>query len=197
MSVLFGGLLTFAISSSITPGPNNMMLTSSGATFGLRRSMPHMLGVAMGFPAMAAAVGLGLSQTLAAYPQIHLILKYVGAAYLLYLAYKVARSARPEPGEVVATPLTWTQAALFQWVNPKAWMMVLSAIPLYTTIDGSPTRDALALAAVFAMVSLPACLLWTSFGNLVGHWLKTDRSLRIFNLIMALLLVLSVIPMLA
>jgi threonine/homoserine/homoserine lactone efflux protein len=122
----------FAISTSITPGPNTLMLLASGVNFGFRRTLPHMLGIAVGFPAMIMAIGLGLGGLFEAYPRSHVILKYVGMAYLLWLAWKVATAERAEDAAYESKPFGFFQAAAFQWVNPKAWTVSVSAIATYT-----------------------------------------------------------------
>ena len=129
-------LILFCFVSSVTPGPNNLMLMASGANFGFRRSVPHMLGISIGFTLMVALVGLGLMQVFDAIPASYTILKVFSAAYLLWLAWKIANAGRPQGSQTGARPMTFLQAAAFQWVNPKAWTMALSAITLY-----APTRE--------------------------------------------------------
>ena len=126
----------FGLVSAATPGPNTIMLTASGSAFGFQRTLPHILGITLGFPLMVFAIGLGVGEIFTRYPQVHLVLKYVGAAYLLYLAWRIAQSGRPNAGEAKARPLNFLEAAGFQWVNPKAWMIAVSAIPAFTTIGG-------------------------------------------------------------
>ena len=147
---------TFALSMSGTPGPNNVMVASSGATFGFARTLPHLIGVAIGFPIMLVAVALGAGHLLQAVPVLHTVLKWVGAAYLLWLAWHIAR-ARPAPPEAQAAsrPLTMLQAGLFQWVNPKAWIIALGAVATYTTADGV-LGQSLLLAGIFLVVTVPA-----------------------------------------
>ncbi len=197
MTELLAALVLFAASASFTPGPNNVMLTASGATFGFRRTVPHILGVVLGFPAMVAAVGLGLGTVLAAIPAIHVVLKYVGAAYLCYLAWLVATSGRSGGAEAAGSPLGFWRAAAFQWVNPKGWVMAVGAISTFTSTDGNIVRDVLLIALVFLLVGLPSTMTWTVFGTLIGRWLGSDRRLRLFNMAMGALLLLSVIPALA
>lgn len=187
-------LSLFAISMSITPGPNNVMLTASGVNFGFRRTLPHMLGIAFGFPAMVLAIGLGLGGLLEAYPQIHAGLKYVGIAYLLWLAWKIATAARAENAGAKAKPLNFLQAAGFQWVNPKAWIIAVGAIATYTTLQGDVIQEVLVIAAVFGMVTLPTVALWTLFGTAIRRLLKSDRARTLFNWSMAALLVASLVP---
>jgi len=184
----------FAISMTITPGPNNVMLTASGVNFGFRRTLPHMLGIAMGFPVMVLAIGLGLGGLFEAYPQIHATLKYVGIAYLLWLAWKVATAGRTEDSGTEAKPLNFLQAAGFQWVNPKAWIIAVGAIATYTTLEGDVIQEVLLIAAVFAFVTLPSIAVWTLFGTAIRRLLKSNRARTLFNWSMAALLVTSLVP---
>lgn len=185
----------FALVSSITPGPNNLMLMASGANFGFRRTIPHMLGVGLGFTLMVLLVGIGVVQVFTAFPITYLILKVVSVIYLVYLAWKIA-SAAPLDANTAApgAPFTFLQAALFQWVNPKAWTMALTAITIY-----SPSRNVAAVAfvaAVFGIVNLPCISLWTSLGQQLQRILTSPMRLRVFNITMALLLVTSLYPVL-
>ena len=187
------GLSAFAFASSVTPGPNNMMLMASGANFGFRRTLPHMLGVALGFVAMAVLVGLGLLQVFARWPILHDILMVVSVAYLLWLAWRIANAA-PKAAETGARPMTFLEAAAFQWVNPKAWTMALTAVTVY-----APDRSLSALAAValiFGAINLPSVSSWAALGVLTRRALKTPTRLRFFNRAMALLLVASLWPVL-
>ena len=190
-----GALAVFAFVTSVTPGPNNVMLTASGANFGFRRSVPHMLGIALGFPAMLIAVGFGAAGVLKASPSLHLALKWIGVAYLLWLAAAIARAAPPVPGGESGRPMTMLGAALFQWVNPKAWVMLAGALPAFTTVGGSLWLEIGAMAACFALACLPSCALWCGFGVAIGRWLGSPRALRAFNLAMAALLAASVLTL--
>jgi threonine/homoserine/homoserine lactone efflux protein len=188
-----GPLITFAVATSVTPGPNNIMLTASGANFGFRRTVPHMLGIVIGFTIMVAAIGLGLSQIFERFPVIHQLLRYGGAAYLLYLAYRIAMAAPATPGaaQPVGRPLGFLQAALFQWVNPKSWMMAVGAISTYTTVGGDLMLESVMIALIFGAIGLPAVALWAALGVAIGRLLQTRWALRAFNIAMALLLVAS------
>ncbi|MEO0618857.1 MAG: LysE family translocator [Pseudomonadota bacterium] len=185
-------LAAFAFVSSITPGPNNLMLMASGANFGFRRTLPHMFGVALGFVAMVVIVGVGLVGLFDAFPITYDILKLVSVIYLLFLAWKIATAAPPRDGGAVGTPMTFVQAALFQWVNPKAWAMALTAISAYTPTQTFGT--VLTVAVVFGLVNLPSVGVWVTLGQQVRRWLSTSRRLRTFNIMMAVLLVLSLYP---
>ena len=189
---LLTALAAFAFVTSITPGPNNLMLMASGANYGFRRTIPHMLGVGLGFVLMVALVGLGLMGLFDAFPITHTVLKYAGIAYLLWLAWKIAKAGMPQTDGSTGTPMTFLQAAAFQWVNPKAWQMALTAITLY-----APERTAwsiLMVAAVFGAVNLPSVSSWTVLGQQMTRVLTSPLRLRVFNVIMALLLVASLWP---
>ncbi|RIA47562.1 LysE family translocator [Dichotomicrobium thermohalophilum] len=188
-------LAAFAFVSSITPGPNNLMLMASGANFGLRRTVPHMLGVAIGFTVMIVLVGLGLMELFEAYPASYTVLKVFSVVYLLYLAWKITIATAPNGEAGSGRPLTFIQAALFQWVNPKAWAMALTAISVY-----APSKSlvgVLLVAAVFGMINLPSISFWTMLGKQAQRVLTNPARRKIFNGVMALLLVGSLYPVLA
>jgi len=186
----------FAFVTSITPGPNNTMLLASGVNFGFNRSIPHLLGISSGFTVMVLAVGLGLGAVFQQYPILYSILRYVGAAYLLYLAWKIATSGpAADKTDSNARPMGFWSAAAFQWVNPKAWVMAVGAITTYTPLQGY-FFNVIVIAAVFGLINAPTCGLWAAFGSLLRNVLRDPRGLRIFNGVMALLLVLSLYPLL-
>lgn len=190
----------FALVSSITPGPNNLMLLASGVNFGFRATLPHMLGISIGFMLLVLAVGVGLAGLFISFPWLYVVLKWAGAAYLLYLAWNIANAGpleenAPENAER-SGPMSFLSAAAFQWINPKAWVMALGAFSTYIPATGGFWIVALA-AGVFAVINLPSVSLWALFGARVRHLLRVERNLRIFNYGMALLLVLSLYPMLA
>ncbi len=193
---LFTGLVLFAFASSITPGPNNIMLMASGANFGLRRTVPHMLGVSLGHGAMTLILGLGLVQLFETLPWLRLTLTVISVGYLLWLAWKVANSAPPADAPDDARPLTFLQASGFQWVNPKAIYMSIYAQTTYAP-DNAGWLGAVAVAAIFVMVNLPAVSTWSWGGVQVRRWLDGPGRLRAFNWTMAALLVLSLYPILA
>mgnify|MGYP001337597957 CR=1 FL=1 len=188
---LLAGLAAFAFVSSVTPGPNNMMLMASGANFGFRRTAPHMLGVSVGFAVMAALVGLGLAGLFARFPALRSGLTAVSVLYLLWLAWRIARAGRPEAREG-ARPMTFLEAAAFQWVNPKAWTMALTAVTVYAPAEG--LAGLLAVCLVFSAINLPSVASWAAMGVAMRGLLSTERRLRAFNLTMAGLLVLSLAP---
>ncbi|MCF6445217.1 LysE family translocator [Nereida sp. MMG025] len=188
-------LAGFAVASSITPGPNNLMLLASGANFGFRRTLPHMAGISLGHAFMVSLVGLGLLQLFEAFPVTYTIMKVASAAYLLFLAWKVANAAPPAHKEATATPFTFLQAAAFQWVNPKAWYMALTAQTQFAPLEWG-AWGAVAVAVVFAAVNFPSVSAWAYLGVQVKAWLGTPARLRAFNITMALLLVATLYPML-
>jgi threonine/homoserine/homoserine lactone efflux protein len=185
--------MIFSFVSSITPGPNNLMLMSSGANFGFKRTLPHMLGVAIGFTLMVVLVGLGIIQLFDAYPLSYQILRVVSVSYLLYLAYKIAISGSNfDKASTKVTPMTFIQAVMFQWVNPKAWTMALTAISVY-----APSKSVAAIvfvALIFGAINLPCISSWTAMGQKMQRFLTNNKRLRMFNFSMASLLVLSLYP---
>lgn len=188
-------LLSFALVTSITPGPNNLMLMASGVNFGFRQTLPHMLGVSLGHGLMVFLVGLGLSGIFEALPASKLVLKVASVLYMLWLAWKIAHAAAPGAGRgaVAARPMTFLQAAAFQWVNPKAWAMALGAISAY---GQGGIGAVLVVCAVFAAVNLPSVSLWAFAGERLRAVLSNPRRLAGFNWTMAALLVLSLWPVL-
>ena len=187
-------LIGYAFATSVTPGPNNMMLLASGANFGLRRSLPHMLGISGGHAFMVLVMGLGLAQLIHALPQVLLLLKGLAVIYVIWLAWKIANSAAPQAAKTGGDPLTFWQAAAFQWVNPKAVAMAISAVTVYGG-DGSFAAIAL-VALVFASVNLPSVSVWTAAGEVLRQFLSNPWRLRVFNGSMAGLLILSMLPVL-
>jgi threonine/homoserine/homoserine lactone efflux protein len=187
----FIGLVGFAAVSSFTPGPNNMMLMASGANYGVRRTIPHMLGVSIGFTLMIFLVGIGLIGVFELWPPSFVILKVASAVYLLWLAWKIATAPPPadQTGNSGGKPMTFVQAALFQWVNPKAWTMALTAITVYAASRSVPA--VLLVSAVFGVVNLPTVGIWAAMGQYLRRWLTDERRRRAFNWGMAGLLVAS------
>ncbi len=192
---LFLALCVFALVSSITPGPNNLMLMASGTNFGFARSIPHLLGVSAGFTAMVLLIGLGLARVFAAFPVMHLVLKTLCVTYLVYLAWKIATaSAAPKNGAPGAKPMTFVQAVLFQWVNPKGWSMALTAVSAFAVGDG--VWSYVLIAAVFGIINLPSVGLWTAMGVQLRRLLNNPRAMRAFNICAAVLLLGSLYPVL-
>ena len=189
-------LVGFAFASSITPGPNNLMLMASGANYGLMRTVPHMLGISLGHAFMVTMVGVVLLRVFEAYPVLNIVLKVLSAAYMMWLAWKIANAVPPEAKEVTGKPFTFLQAAAFQWVNRKAWFMAITAISAYAPQDMGIWVGSLIVAGVFAATNLPSVSVWAWLGVQVRRWLGSTRRLRAFNVTMAVLLVVSLYPML-
>jgi threonine/homoserine/homoserine lactone efflux protein len=192
---LFISLVVFAFVTSITPGPNNLMLLASGMNFGLRRSLPHMFGISVGFGLMLIVLGLGAGQLFTAFPVLYTVLRVVSGVYMLWLAWKIANSGPVGEGIERAKPMTFLQAALFQWVNPKAWVMALAAIATYASIEALPLSLTI-VAVTFGLVNLPSIGAWTLAGVGIRRLLTKPTLLRWFNIGMAVLLVLSLWPLL-
>ena len=171
------------------------MLFTSGVNFGIRKTIPHAVGIAVGFGVLLAAVGLGVGVVLEQSPLFALTLKVFGGLYMLYLAFRIARSGQIEKATGQARPMTLFEAALFQWVNPKAWVMAITAMSAYTS-EGSYWVNVLIVIFVFVVVNFPSVSCWAGFGHLMSNWLADPVRLRIFNLTMALALVLSLWPLL-
>jgi threonine/homoserine/homoserine lactone efflux protein len=192
---LFFALIVFAFVTSITPGPNNLMLLASGMNFGFRRSIPHMLGISGGFGLMIVVLGLGAGQVFDTFPIFYDGLRIVSGLYMLWLAWKIATSGPVGEGIEQSKPMTFLQAALFQWVNPKAWMMAVAGIATYSLADTYLGSLAL-IALVFSVVNLPTISVWTLAGTGLRRLLVRPKFLLAFNIAMALLLLLSLWPLL-
>ena len=193
---LFIAFLLFAVVMFFTPGPNNIMLLSSGLNFGFRRTIPHMAGVTFGFAFMIAVTGLGLGAVFTTYPVLQTVLKYAGAAYLLYLAAAIALSAPPDPDAADRRrPMTFLGAALFQWVNVKGWVMAIGTITAYAAIASYPWNVAVqaALSLLFGAASSAS---WVLCGTSLQSLVKSPRAVRAFNIAMGVLLVASLYPVL-
>jgi threonine/homoserine/homoserine lactone efflux protein len=186
----------FACATLFTPGPNNIMLLSSGLTFGLRRTLPHIAGVAIGFAVMVAAMGFGFGAVFTAYPLLQTILKYAGAAYLLWLAGVIAfaKPAAPEAA-VERRPMSFLGAAAFQWVNVKGWVIAVGTVTAYAALARYPWNVAMQ-AAVMLAIGTASSTTWALFGTSLQSLVKSPRAVRVFNLVMAALLVASLYPVL-
>ena len=187
-------LVTFGFVASITPGPNNLMLMASGANFGVRRSLPHFVGIVLGFALMVLLVGTGLAQIFDAWPASYEWLRWFSLLYLTWLAWKIATAVGPGDGDARGRPMTWLQAALFQWVNPKAWALALTAVTAYAPAQDIATVSLIAL--ILGLVNTPSIFVWILLGDRLRHWLDNARRLRWFNAAMALLLLGSLYPVL-
>ena len=190
---LYLALLSFCLVTTITPGPNNMMLLSSGLSFGVRRSLPHMAGVASGVIFMALVVGIGMAWVAQYLPVFHRVLHIVSTVYLLWLAWKIARSPGPGEGNSRAQPMRFIEGLAFQWVNPKAWAMVLGAVSSFTRPDHL-MADLPYVLAGFALVGPPCNLLWIAAGSALKAHLRDQRKVRAVNIGLAGLLVASILP---
>ncbi len=191
----FLALVLFAFTTSITPRPNNMMLFASGVNFGFRRTIPHMLGIGVGFLSLLIGVGFGLGALMQSVPLFYMMLKFAGGIYLVWIAWKIGTSRSLSESEASARPMTFLGAAAFQWVNPKAWVMAVTAMATYTD-PAAYTATVLIVGLAFALVNLPSVSTWAGFGSALRDWLSVPVRLKWFNITMALLLVISLWPML-
>jgi threonine/homoserine/homoserine lactone efflux protein len=187
-------LIVFAITTCVTPGPNNTMLMASGLNYGIRRSLPHFLGICLGFPTMVVAIGLGLAGLFEQYPLLHVALKLAGCAYLSYLAYKIASAPISNHSESQGKPFSFLQAAAFQWVNPKAWVLAVGAMVSFTVIGENYPLQVVVIALIFLLFGTPCILLWLWFGAALKSVMQQPSMLRLFNVSMAILLMASLTP---
>lgn len=187
-------IILFAVSTTVTPGPNNAMLMASGVNHGVRGSVPHVIGINLGFPVMVILIGLGLGAVFDALPFLHSLIRVLGVAYLLYLAWLIAATPTADLDRGSAKPLSFWQAVFFQWVNPKAWVIVTGAIATYTTQEHNIYGQVLAIAGVFCVVGFPSSTIWLLGGAALRKALSNPRRQRAFNVVMALLLVGSICP---
>lgn len=191
---LLYAFVIFALVMFFTPGPNNIMLLSSGLTYGFRRTIPHIAGITIGFAFMVAAVGLGLGTVFLTYPILQIILKYAGAAYLIYLAVAIAMSGPAKPGEEKARgPMTFWGAAMFQWINAKGWVIVIGTITAYAAIAQFPLNIAIQ-TVISLLVGTVSTVVWALFGTALRPVLSSERLVRVFNILMAILLLASLYP---
>jgi threonine/homoserine/homoserine lactone efflux protein len=190
------GTAPFMAIMAFTPGPNNLMVLSSTVNFGVRRTVPHILGICIGFPLMIAAIGLGLGKLFTVYPVLHIILKVLGIAYLLWLSYTLVRTTSMKQSATAMRPMRVYEAMLFQWVNIKAWIMSITMASLF---GGFIAKYSIALAAMCIMnsvITLASLSIWSGFGAMIKQWLQRGNNLRYFNVAMAAALVATIIPML-
>jgi threonine/homoserine/homoserine lactone efflux protein len=188
--------ILYCVAMCGTPGPNNIMVMTSGVNFGYRRTLPHIFGVNIGFSLMLAVVALGLGAVFVAEPRLQLVLKVAGTAYMLWLAWRIATASAVGDASGGRNPMTFLEGAAFQWVNVKAWFMVVGAIAVYTPAGYAPWQSALYLGGVMLIAGAPPTHVWTLFGVGIRRFLQNPKALRAFNVGMALLLVLSLVPML-
>jgi threonine/homoserine/homoserine lactone efflux protein len=186
--------VVFATVMFFTPGPNNIMVLSSGLTYGFRRTVPHIAGIAIGFAFMVGAVGLGFGTIFIAYPVLQTILKYAGAAYLIYLAAVIAMSEPVTPGQDNRRgPMTFWGAAVFQWVNVKGWVMVIGTITVYAGIARFPWNIVMQVA-LSLLLGMMSTSIWTLSGSSLRSFMTSPRAVRAFNIVMAALLLASLYP---
>lgn len=188
-------LFALAIATLFTPGPNNAMLAASGANFGFRRTVPHLLGVATGFPLMLLIVGLVLGGIFQTSAILRETLRWGGAALLLWIAWKIANSGGIGSKSADARPMSFVEAVGFQWINPKAWSMAVAATSQFI-LPAAPVTTATIVAAAFLTLGIGSAVTWTCAGQAIARWLTTAKRLRIFNLVMAALIVLSIVEIL-
>jgi threonine/homoserine/homoserine lactone efflux protein len=192
----FLSLMVFTFVASVTPGPNNIMLLASGINHGVRKSLPHYFGICIGFLFLVASVGFGLGALFKQSPYLHQALQLVGAVYLVYFAWRIGSANSASSNREVRNPITFIQAVLFQWVNPKAWIIAIGAIATFTVQSRIATSIATIIAMYFFM-GLLAMGLWLTLGASLQRLLKTNRSRRVFNISMSILLLLSIVPIIS
>lgn len=193
---LFLAVLFFAFSTTITPGPNNVMIMSSGVNYGIKASLPHWLGICLGFPLMVLVVGLGFGVVFERLPHLHQLIKVLGVLYLLWLAWQIATAQPKAIEQGKSKPFSFFQAALFQWVNGKAWVMATGAVAAFTTVSGVYWLEVSIITAAFLLVAFPCVGAWLLFGAALRVVLTKPLFQRIFNICMALILALSIVPVL-
>lgn len=187
-------IIIFTLSATTSPGPNNIMLLSSGLTYGYRRTLPHMYGIIIGFPLMVLLVGLGLGFVFEEFPIILEVLKVLGIIYLLYLAYKISKNKDTYDIKNKSKPFTFIEAALFQWLNPKAWIMAITAISVFVNTSNNTFLQVVVVSLIFMFASIISSCTWTMGGVLIKKFIKSENAISKMNLIMASLLVLSILP---
>lgn len=189
----FLSFITYCFVTSVTPGPNNIMLISSGINFGFRKTIPHILGIGIGFGLMVALVGLGIGTILTTSPILFEIVKIIGIFYLLYLSYQIFKSDSVNTnGSIRSRPLKFLEAALFQWVNPKTWIMTMGAITTYTSSSSSIVTFAI-IGIVFGVVSIPSVGVWAYIGDRLQQFINNKSKVKKFNILMSLLLLFSIV----
>lgn len=178
---------TFAVVMSITPGPNNLLLTASGATFGFRRTLPHMAGICLGCALQLIAVCAGLGALFSLWPAAQTVLKWAGAAYLLYLGWRMLGSTVGN-ADGKARPFTSFEAALFQFLNPKAWIMTLTAASVFMPRQLTVLAANAYMIGMMGLIMVPCIVIWVLFGTSLRAWLARPGARRTFNVVMALAL---------
>ncbi len=192
---VFLAMLTFCFVSGVTPGPNNLMLMTSGVNFGFRRTVPHLVGVVIGFSLMVALIGFGLDAIFSRFPALLPTMRYLGAAYMLWLTWKIAAAGPVRDGERGGAPLGFFGAVAFQWINPKGWVMAVSVLTAYAVVDDY-ARNVAIIALAYFVIAIPSSGVWALLGASMRRALAAPRVARAFNLTMAGLLVASIAPVL-
>ena len=188
-------MAVYSFVTSVSPGPNNTILLTLSGRFGHGGAIPHLWGMVIGLSTMVIAMSAGLAAFFAAYPTVYQVMKYVGFAYVLYMAWRIYRAALPEPGESEGKPTTVWRATLFQWVNPKAWIVIATFVTAYVPVELGALSILIALA-MFIGFTMPGAVVWMFVGTLLSRWLRTPRSRKVFTAVMALALIASMIPVL-
>ncbi|MEL0273998.1 MAG: LysE family translocator, partial [Pontimonas sp.] len=171
---LLGLMAVYSFVTSVSPGPNNTILLTLSGRFGHRGAIPHLFGMVVGLSTMVIAMSAGLGAFFAAYPTVYQVMKYVGFAYVLYMAWRIYRAALPEPGQGEGKPTTLWRATLFQWVNPKAWIVIATFVTAYVPVELGPLSILIALA-MFIGFTMPGAVVWVFVGTLLSRWLRTPR----------------------
>lgn len=188
----FLSLIAIAVATLFTPGPNNAMLASSGATFGFRRTIPHMAGIMIGFPVMILAVGLVFGQVFESSALLREFVRWLGAGLMLWIAWKIATSGGVSSADGTARPLRFHESAAFQWINPKAWAMIIAVTSQFVTAGNAATMVPI-ITLVFFLIGLGSSAFWTGLGAAMTNWLKTPGRLKLFNRTMAALIAASIV----
>ena len=196
VATLVLAFLPFAVSMSFTPGPNNLMLANAGARFGFARTLPHQCGVVLGFAVMTLTVGLGVAGLIKAAPLLYTVMKYASLLYLVYLAWRIATAEKVKAAQAAPRPMSFLQGAAFQWINPKGWIIALSAMTAFTTRGLDTWVQVLVITVVLAIVGVASTSTWAVFGTVISRYLTTPRRRTAFNWTMAALLIMSIIPVL-
>lgn len=191
---IYVSILFFCFVTSITPGPNSVMLMASGVNHGARKSLPHYLGIVIGFPLMVAAIGFGLSAVFVDYPVVHQTIKLIGTAYLMFLSWKIANASSPSASQELKAPFTFSQALVYQWLNPKAWVISVGAIATFTSLDNI-NEAVVVIVLGYIMAGVVSMALWLFVGVYMQRFLSNKSRLKYFNIFMAILLLGSLAPM--
>ncbi|MBT7825418.1 MAG: LysE family translocator [Bacteroidetes bacterium] len=188
-------ITSFGLASTMTPGPNNIMLLSSGLTFGYKRTIPHALGVNFGFPVMVLCVGLGIGKLFEVFPFIYTALKVVGIGYLLWMAWHIANTKGTlDTNNTKDKPFTFLQAALFQWINPKAWVMAVTSTAAFITDHQIAYIQVMIISCIYFFCAILSTNSWAVGGVMLRRFIQKKRFVQIFNITMAILIVGSILP---